>query len=1438
MNNKIFLVFLAVLFALTIFPLNAFALTYDSVSDNGNWFEYVGGLDSEYYKEDILKATENRDFDTNWDNLTNNGECNAYYCVYTGCFRSDKRDFFRSSDWSSSGSYSAYFGYQVFAGASGPCYNRIKFLGTFADSNTSFSYNVVAMDSGDNAIFKGKINDSNDWVWLDTYPYASLSVGENEEFIIFDSNLEERLGFNNQASSGNTYMYIDDVEITRNNAGTFYQGDSAPFCSSKETCSNIDDSADLNNNEVTNLYWVLDYVAGASCSVIENGGLPVSAVEMSNGYFYHEIQTLGSDAGTDLNLRATCDKVPFSTKGFAVNLDLGTAGEIDSTLSVGNSGTGNVAYRGNLVSFYAEYDAGGDPITSADCNIKIASNTYDLAYNSVTGRYEYSQYFIDNGVYSVYTTCESDTYTDRNSTYNLTITDPLSDTLVFTAISNIGDYSINDSTNVISITKSPSADSFSFSLLSSASNSISFSWNDQREQKQYYIYTSSDGVTWTFNDSYTFGSGDYNSVLQKILLNSNQYNYSFDDSISASQTKYYRFVYKDVARYWETINSSLDWIKNSLVTNTRDYSLLADYDLINDSNYSNVEILSNDYYPELTSSDFNAGVEFQFTAYASSETSLKVGFKTDDGVETTYTVNVGTSPQKYSVPINADDFDSRIFITSDETTSVRVYVRDYVIVPKAYFISRLNVYDGVGDELSAILNNGSSVIYAQEGENLIFNTKAYDFTGDLATLRVEALVNGIVVNSKDFSLPNTLNYINDTYEWNEELIGVIDRNGYYNNPSTFRDLTFRAILINNVGQEVSEQFKTIKLMPYPYFSNDLDLFISPLTNKVGENPKFRVTLNQRLPEQFRGFRVRLWDSSSSLASPDYDEYIYNDVLNCGANCSKDLVLDDFVFETEDNYKAQFTVLLGTEVENTDNILTNYVSSFYVTYKDFETSRLFQAFERSDHTYRNDEPIPIVLQLRDIPYINLKDRTEVYLTLDLCSGSTGACDTNGTTKFYPKFHYYDASSGYNYYYWNDLFYKDSGDLLEDSNYIRFKANILDQYYSHDDAELPTATLGDKCADVDFNDIGSFLYNFFLSSVTGCTTPASSIIEIGDAEEERILIDSDHSVTGSPNQSLVCVKPNNTSYINTFKQDLFCGVIYKRGELAIDYFNVKIGNDATDWTKKGVEKQFLEFTIPVENVLFNDPFLLKQALNNEYATDEINTVGELFFYSVDDLFTGIANPLTEIPTALTDTGVIKNINWDFNWDNTLDPTYVTGLFFFNIEGLDTINQYDYIGLFPELELLNPKEFRAFAIRNKIPLAKKETIVSVYASDLKQVERFKTDSPLVIFAKPSENNVDPNVTDQNLSTRALPRQFNFTLLSDMSYGNGRYFNRVQIPLTLSNIIGSPFNLSSLISSANEFINNPLDWFKQNWFILFIILTFGVVVSLVYYNFKGNKG
>jgi hypothetical protein len=130
-------------------------------------------------------------------------------------------------------------------------------------------------------------------------------------------------------------------------------------------------------------------------------------------------------------------------------------------------------------------------------------------------------------------------------------------------------------------------------------------------------------------------------------------------------------------------------------------------------------------------------------------------------------------------------------------------------------------------------------------DNYLFKTKFYDRYDDLSILRIETLLSGIVINSVEYGLDNE-NPINGVYDLaKSNEIGIIDLNGYYNNPATPRVVSIKATLINDAGESVSEQYKEVRLLQYPSRESDFMINVYPLTNKVAENPEFDIKLLQK-----------------------------------------------------------------------------------------------------------------------------------------------------------------------------------------------------------------------------------------------------------------------------------------------------------------------------------------------------------------------------------------------------------------------------------------------------------------------------------------------------------------------------------------------------------------------------------------------------------------
>ena len=1032
--------------------------------------------------------------------------------------------------------------------------------------------------------------------------------------------------------------------------------------------------------------------------------------------------------------------------------------------------------------------------------------------------------------------------------------------MTFTPIANINTYVVSDFAPVISINPINSVDDIVFSVINQESAyEILFEWFNlsKSSTQQYSVYTSSNGTDWVVDETINFGSSaTYDDPIQKIPR-ANQHYYSFEDTLPHAEKVYYKIVYNQLPLAWQTIANSNDWVNINqplVYTDANNYK----WDLYADSSYTPIYSYTSKRFPELLTSDFETGFELQFTAFSSSATTLQVGYVIGT-TKSVVNVPITTTPNRYSVPIDPTSNEARLLITSDGNNS-EVYLTDYAIVPRAYFTGRLNVYNRDGSTLNAIINEGTSKTYLREGLPFIIETSAYDRDGDLQRLNVQALIGGITIKSQDFYLKDATKK-DKVFTWYETIDGFVDLNGNYINPVGMRDIQIQATLYNTANESVSVQTSTYKILQYPYFQNDLVFNLFSVNAKVGESPKVRFSLQQQDPSQFVGFRVFIYDGEHSIADPNYETTILNDVLKCNSfECSKELEFTEYVYDANQNYRIAFLMLLKTENESYTNPLTLKIFNQLVTYRNLETARIFQVFERTDRTYRNDEKIQLVVQLRDEPYKNLLDDTSVYLTIDICSNEVvgEGCSVFGTTKFYPKSKIYDETTGYNYYFFDQLFYDDSGNLLPDGNYIRFQAHITDQRYAHRVADIPIATLGDKCATgygTLFN-YGIFTMNFWNNlwssterALFGCQEISSPTISLHDAEEKRILIDADHNVGSGQNHSIACLKVDNENFQNTLEQDLVCAVFWNRNEQSVDKFIFTLGNEFSDYAKSGAEQQYMKFEVPAELIIFNDAFMLQQSLNAEYQTDTIDTLGEVVFYGFDKLFSGIANPLVAIPEGLTRTGLITNVGFDINFSNAFDPTYVKGLYFFKIQGLKVINQYDYINQYPDLERLNPKYFTKFAIDNKIKLPVEDTIVRIYTNDLasfqpvgEQLDALSVRSPLIIFAERSkQQGVDGNFISSITTLK-------FNLISDMLSNNQTQTQRNFIPFVFSYVVPAKTGFFEIIDdilygtdgvgNPAGLLTNPINFGFKNWFWFVMILVFLLIASLILKNMRSNGG
>jgi hypothetical protein len=575
--------------------------------------------------------------------------------------------------------------------------------------------------------------------------------------------------------------------------------------------------------------------------------------------------------------------------------------------------------------------------------------------------------------------------------------------------------------------------------------------------------------------------------------------------------------------------------------------------------------------------------------------------------------------------------------------------------------------------------------------------------------------------------------------------------------------------------------------------------------------------------------------------------IYAKDLGCEQDvfCQKTIVLDKWSFPSNTTYTILGALILNTESQDYNNQLTLNTLNISTTYYSFETARVLQVFERRDLLYKNSETIPLVLQVREDNLRNLKNEYSVYLEIDVNSKGTY---TTINQKFNPTKFVYDDVTGYNYWYWNNLFFNDAGSLIPDGNALRFKAYAVPLKSAV--ASSQAYGLTNKCQvyPSDHNVFGflmnwSGLINSGLDATFGCTNVSNPVITWDDLNAVQITMSNSHSVQALQNQSLFCFRADvNQQYHAELGDDFICGLLYKKSEEQIDKFEIKLGNSYSDYSKKGDESQYISASIPIEEVMFNDIALMSSALEFEAGTEGTHTWKDLFFYGVNKIFSlagtyDYLNNKTEFASYLVGEGLVKNVGWDLNFDEAVNPNTFNGVFFFKVDGMKVTNQYDYVNDYPDLENLNPSSFRTYALANKIFLPKKTATITIYSRDFQPISSEKLSSPLVIFEKPKQanNNLDANVS----SIKPTTLKFNF--ISDMFSANQTKAVRSVVPIMFSYIVPpTPFSFKDFTDGLNSFINNPVSFITSgivsNWFIIVILIMFVLVVSLIYSNFKGG--
>ena len=442
--------------------------------------------------------------------------------------------------------------------------------------------------------------------------------------------------------------------------------------------------------------------------------------------------------------------------------------------------------------------------------------------------------------------------------------------------------------------------------------------------------------------------------------------------------------------------------------------------------------------------------------------------------------------------------------------------------------------------------------------------------------------------------------------------------------------------------------------------------------------------------------------------------------------------------------------------------------------------------------------------------------------------------------------YDTSTGYNYFFFRQIFVEKDLTRLSDANYFRIEGIVQDTEKKHQFTKNPL--LAGKCASYESADFFANMLAAMNHYLFGCsangTTPPIVTMDANTTHEKRILIEVNHPISPPTQECFACLNADrNNVYVDSLKQDLYCFSVYTLGEASVDKFKLIIENENSDLSAKEFQ-QFLEIEVPYELVYFNDVSLMKKSMEAEFGT-KINTLGDLIFSGINYLASGTLNILTHIPKKLTANGIINNVGFDCNFSKAFDPNNLTGVFIYKIKGLKVINQKDFEGNNPELESLDPKFFRKFAAIENINLPDEETIIEVFASDMVKVATYTVPSFLVINEEVDQStirrenlNLDTNQEAPAYETAPTVLRFNF--ISDLIYDNERQTIRRFVPITLSVILVKNcglFGLNCTGGIIDIFTRGDISWIINNWFLLFMAIVTLLVFGMIWRYYRGNS-
>ena len=1089
-------------------------------------------------------------------------------------------------------------------------------------------------------------------------------------------------------------------------------------------------------------------------------------------------------------------------------------------------------------------------ITDADVQLISKDFNGTMVFNSATQYYELSHAF--GSIFGEYdfNVSASDTTGDLNFSDN-----DESFSLIFrktsSQLSNVSnsvileEYQYTDETFKGVIVPSDDLNNLIYKFTgqdeSTTGNSIDFNFsvrNSDLSGKRYLIYTASENDylngTWNFDSTLSFGSIVSNGI-QKIYVDANEfYNYSFmDSSLLSNEIKYYKLVYAFPFQYWDSLNPNNQ--TNAFKLNNWDLSLLpsvfvtesghkSDYFAV--STYNNVRNQLKEKLPDINSNTTYNKFLLVFNAVSDSAFTIHAGSNLGGVNDSITAVSVLTTNTTFAVNTGA----FYPLIKADSTSFKQLNLSDYALIERGFFLKPLELKNQDGSPIEARLVSGVSAKVIKEGAKFRVQTELYNKDNLLSFIEAKVYFGSVDVANQVSYFKMDLNFLgeNELYNLDWLVDGIIDLNG-----TTARDFVVVVKATNKNADWFEIQTDTFKLRQYPTYSDEFNLGAYITSKKVGEHLSGVVQINTDNPNALRGVTFSLWKpDTQSIEANDYNVTLFKDKdFSCSAfSCTFNFEFLDHVLDDEVIWALNLSALLNTQTADTNSYLTAKTIRFSVYFQDINLMRIVETMERTAHTYKHTEPIPLTLILVKGDLHPSRDDLKIVLRASNCStdATNGTC-TDIDINYSPDSYVYDSTTGENFYFWRQIYVDSDLSLLDDGDYYRFYAVI--ESINGKFSSVLKPLLSAKCQTYDAGDFGHQVLHFFLGqgAYTGCTVNTSHVVSIdSNSQESRILIDRS-LVTQKPNlEFTVCLNADqNNHYRDNLKQDLLCAAAYTFNEAPIDKFDFYLTNQFSDLSRTdSSERQFLKATMPFPLLALNDISLMRQSLKQEYQT-EATTIGELLLQGFNYFFTGFANPiLNGVFTANEMTGAIPNIGADFNLNRPLDPTYIGGLVFFKVKGINVLNKQDLIRQYPndELDSVDSSELIKYLNYKGLAYSVDESTIEIYGYGMKRSLIVKDKAPLVIDEEITVNSYTK--TDENKNFQSLPTKLRFSVLTDLWYDDERHVKKTVVPITITALISEEggFDVAKLIG--------------ENIFYIFIGLAFLLIISVVYYNFKVRGG